>query len=177
MSEAIQRNDESSGLTNDLPVMINPEVVVTENKSTVDLELRYGIKLGGYGLLVPKSMESEVIISPNIFPIPNTTDLMAGLISVRGRFAPVFNLGKILNLDLNSRQTSTIVMTIDGDLLAFPYDSAHSLELPASVAENQPQLPEALTQLAGNRYQIGQEFWIEFDFKTCIKQVTNKISQ
>jgi chemotaxis signal transduction protein len=176
MSEVIKQNDKSSDLTTNLPVINNYEFL-TEDQSRLDLELRYGFKLGEYSLLVPESIESEIIITPNIFAIPNTTDLMIGLISIRGRFAPVFDLGKMLDLELKNLQTSIIVLKINGDFLAFPYDSAHSLELPAFVAENQPTLPDALARFAGEIYQTGHEFWIEFDFKTCMEQFASKISQ
>ncbi|MEE9425222.1 MAG: chemotaxis protein CheW [Methylococcales bacterium] len=171
MSEVIEPNVDSSNLIADFPA-INTDV-----KSLVDLNLRYGIKLGGYSLLVPESIESEIIASPDIFPMPNTTNLMIGLISVRGRFAPVFDLGEMLNLKLKGRQTSIIVLQLNGDFLAFPYDSAHSLELPTSVTDNHPVLPDILTQFTGDIYQIGEEFWIEFDFKRCLQQFANQISQ
>ncbi|MEE9413375.1 MAG: chemotaxis protein CheW [Methylococcales bacterium] len=176
MSEVLERNDEASDLIADLPVSIDSEVVL-EDESIADLDLRYGFKSGGYGLLIPEASESEVINSPNIFSIPNTSDLMIGLVSVRGHFSPVFDLGKMLGLELKSHQKSIIVLKINGDYLAFPLDTAHSLELPASVADNHPQLPDALVGFAGDIYQIGEDFWIEFDFKRCIEQFANKISQ
>jgi chemotaxis signal transduction protein len=176
MSEVIEQYDDSSDLTVGLPVINNYELLA-EDQSIFDTELRYGVKLGGYNLLVPASIESEIITIPDIFSIPNTTDSMIGLISVRGRFAPVFDLGKMLGLELKKRQTSIIVLKINGDFLAFPYDSRHSLKLPASVAENHPTLPDTLARFASEIHQIDQEFWIEFDFKTCIEQFTSKISQ
>ncbi len=176
MSEVLEQNDEYSDLTADLPVSIDSEVVV-EDGSIADLNLRYGIKLGEYGLLVPEETESEVINSPNIFSIPNTTDLMSGLISVRGHFAPVFDRRKMFDLELTSRQKSIIVLKINGDYLALPLDTAHSLELPATVAENHPTLPDTLSGLTGDIYQIGEDFWIEFDFKRCIEQYAGNISQ
>lgn len=176
MSEVMLQADTTSELSNGEMLSMSPRPKA-EAVAMLDLEFRYGFKLGGYGLLIPESVQSEVVTTPEIFPIPNTADLMIGLISVRGQFSPVFDLGKILELAPRNRQSSIIVLNIKGDLLGFPFDSAHSLELPPSVSENTPKLPTTLSQFAGNIYQTDQEFWIEFDFKRCMEQFSSKISQ
>ncbi len=56
MSEVIKKNDKSSDLTTTLPIINNYEFLA-DNQSMLDLELRYGFKLGEYNLLVPESIE------------------------------------------------------------------------------------------------------------------------
>ncbi len=174
MSEVIEVNNPSTELISDQQMLMNAE---SETKlNNMNLDLRYGFILGGYGLLIPGSIESEVINAPEIYPIPNTSEFMMGLISVRGHFAPVFDLGKMLDIEFQSRTKSIIVLKINGNYLSFPFEKAHSLELPPPISDNDSTLPDKIKQFAGHTYQTDQEFWIEFDFKSCIEQFSNEIS-
>ena len=176
MNQIFELHNESIDSTESNPSTLNfePEDKAVE---TADFDLRYGFRLGEYGLLLPESAKAEVVANPEIYPIPNTIEWMRGLISVRGSFASVFDLGTMLDLGLKTDQRSVMVLNLKGDLIAFPFDSADSLELPPSVSENDPNLPASLSQFAGNVYQTGQEFWIEFDFKTCLELFASQISQ
>lgn len=146
-------------------------------EATDDLNFRYGFKLGDLGFLLPEAAQSEVVASPNIYSIPNTVHWMKGLISVRGNFASVFDLGGMFALNLSGRQESVVVLQIDSDLIAFPLDSAHSLELPSAVTEGAPNLHETLRLFAGDVYKTDQGFWFEFDFKACVSRFATQIHQ
>ncbi|MCH9696522.1 MAG: hypothetical protein K0U68_00295, partial [Gammaproteobacteria bacterium] len=60
------------------------------------LNFRYGFTVGQYGFIIPEGIESEVINTPKVYPIPNTSSLMSGLISIRGLFSPVFAIDQLL---------------------------------------------------------------------------------
>ncbi len=171
---------EISGVNNESSNYIVPPLdemdLVDAAEPQQELSLRYGIKLGGYGLLVPDEIESEVIIDPKVFSVPNTSENMLGLISMRGRFAPVFDIAKMLDIPLQNHQKMIIVLTIDGNSIAFQYDSAHSLELPEYISKNQATLPEAMIPFVGDCYQITDQYWYEFDIKTFVEQSASKIS-
>ncbi len=173
MSEVIELKNEFSGLNSNQAVNSDAK---DETRFVMDLVLRYGFTIGEYNLLIPEGIESEVITTPEIFPIPNTSDLMVGLVSVRGQFAPVFKLGKMLEIGREDRATSIIVLNINGKYLAFQCEKALSLELPPSVSEKRLDLPDTVNQFAGDIYQTNQGFWIEFDFKSCMDQFSTKIS-
>lgn len=173
MSEISGVNNESS---NYIVPPLDEENFVDEAEPQQELLLRYGVRMGGYGLLVPDESESEVIIDPKVFSVPNTSENMLGLISMRGRFAPVFDIAKMLDLPLQNHQKMIIVLTIDGNCIAFQYDSAHSLELPEFISKNQSTLPESMIPFVGDYYQIADQYWYEFDFKTFVEQSASKIS-
>ncbi|MBM7559051.1 chemotaxis protein CheW [Marinitoga litoralis] len=56
-----------------------------------------------------------VIEKEEITPIPNTKDFIEGVVNLRGRIVPVFNLFKILNLDSTNEIVfdSIIILKID----------------------------------------------------------------
>lgn len=176
MSEIFELNNPLTDSISDQQILANVQTIPESNTGKTDLELRYGFILGGYGLLIPEDIESEVVSEPKIFSIPNTSELMIGLISVRGQFAPVFDLGKMLSIQLKNRAKSIIVLNMDGNYLAFPFERALSLELPSLVSDNNYNLPDILNQFSVNIYQTEQDYWTEFDFKLCIKKLTEEIS-
>ncbi len=148
----------------------NVEPLVSESR-----DFRYGFKLGDLGFLIPKTVLSEVISNPNIYPIPNTTTWMKGLISVRGNFATVFDLNDIFELQLVGNPASVMVLQIDSDYIAFPIDSAHSLELPEIATEETFTIATTIRPFLDKAYKIDQSFWFEFDFKRCISQFVSQI--
>lgn len=153
------------------------ETGVVEPLIGFDLDLRYGYRLGELGFLLPESVSLEVVANPNIFPIPNTVEWMKGLISVRGNFATVFDMGGMLDLNLTSRQVSIIVLQINGDYIGIPVDSSHSLELPPAKSKDTLDLPEAVQPFAGESYKTDLGYWFEFDFLSCISQFASHIHQ
>lgn len=148
----------------------------TDNQVEIeDLNFRYGFTVGLYGFLIPEGIESEVINSPKVYPIPNTSSLMSGLISIRGHFSPVFAIDQLLGIQFNNRSQSIIVLKLHGSYLAFHYDKATSLELHSQSSTESGLLPEPLQRFAGNIYKIDHELWFEFDFKTCMDQLSINI--
>ncbi len=175
MSEVNEVNNGSTESSVNQLSLVTPDSE-TDNNFSTNAAFRYGFILGGYGFLIPEETESEVINSPSIFTIPNSSNFMAGIISVRGSFAPVFDLEKMLGIEPQSQIESVIVFKVDGEFLGFPFQSAHSLQLSPLASENNPELPETLTQFTENIYQTDQKNWIEFNFKSCMDEFANKIS-
>ncbi len=153
------------------------ETDIAEPLIGLDLNLRYGYRLGDLGFLLPEAVSLEVVANPNIFSIPNTVEWMKGLISVRGSFATVFDMGTMLDLNLTSRQVAIIVLQLKGDYIGFPVDSSHSLELPSTISKDIPDLPEAVQPFAGDSYKTDLGYWFEFDFSSCISQYASQIHQ
>lgn len=176
MNQVIDMKHELSCMPNQTTAtpdyMADASVLPQEN-----IDFRYGFRLGEFGLLVPESVQSEVIMNPEIYPVPNTTDWMKGLVRVRGKLASVFDLSAMLGINGESQQNSIIVMNIKNDLVAFTFDSVHSLELPETIAEGQPKLTESISRFAGAIYQTELTYWIEFNFQSCMEQYAGQISQ
>ena len=62
-------------------------------------ELRYGIRIGGIGLLIGARVPSEFILPVPVSRLPNTPDWFAGLMNLRGALVPVFDLESLVGVD------------------------------------------------------------------------------
>lgn len=168
---------ESTAPSDEMPVITDRVDNGSDNIAGLDLDLRYGFKLAELGFLLPENAPSQVLAGAKIFAIPNTISWLKGLVSVLGSFASVFDLAEMFDLPVEGKQDSVVALTLGEDLVAFPFDSAHSLELPATAIDVNLDLPEAMRMFVGNIYQTDQGLWFEFDFKACLSQYSSLIRQ
>lgn len=76
----------------------NPDSTLNESESLKRwTRVRaYGLALGGYRLLAPLGLFCEVITDARISPLPNSPAHFCGLISVRGKLVPVYQLYSLI---------------------------------------------------------------------------------
>lgn len=56
----------------------------------------YGFRIGAWGFLFPANCPGEIVIDPEICPIPHTRNWMPGVMTLRGNLIPVFDLHGLL---------------------------------------------------------------------------------
>jgi len=156
------------------PITATPE---SEDLLLGQRPLRFGFRLGNYGLLLGEQATSEVLDPLPIYPIPNTNAEWLGLVNLRGNLVPVYDLSAILGWPRNEsdkpmmlflgKGQETIGIMIDG------LPRSPNLEQPLTRL---PALPKRLLAHADLAYIDQGITWIEFDyegfFRRYIEQLT-----
>jgi twitching motility protein PilI len=57
---------------------------------------RYGFRIGPFGFLFPEHCPGEIVMNPEIRPIPHTRNWMPGVMALRSNLIPVFDLHALL---------------------------------------------------------------------------------
>lgn len=57
---------------------------------------RHGFRIGPWGFLFPEHCPGEIVMNPEIRPIPHTRNWMPGVMVLRGNLIPVFDLHALL---------------------------------------------------------------------------------
>jgi twitching motility protein PilI len=57
---------------------------------------RYGFRIGPLGFLFPEHCPGEIVMNPDIRPIPHTRNWMLGVMALRSNLIPVFDLHALL---------------------------------------------------------------------------------
>ena len=140
-------------LTAESPDWLRPSVALTRFKlgdtklalgGAMELKpVRYGVRVGGLRILLPGNTVSEVLDSPQIFPVPNTTSWLDGLINLRGNVVTVIDTRKRFNLmSVDTTDSSRIVIIeVDGQEIGMMVDSvAEVVDLPVSGIESAPNI-------------------------------------
>ena len=148
----------------DLPLFSSNEIIFPDENIQRPYT-RYGYNISDMNFLVPEKMVSEVIQSPNIFNLPNSSSWIEGLINVRGNIVPVMNIGKLLQ-EITPHKTNVILILISKD--NEPSIGIMINDLPVSLEVN-----ESKTNTKGS-HKLLEEFtrggfsqndldWLEFN--------------
>jgi twitching motility protein PilI len=127
--------------------------------------LRFGVRVGDIGLLVPAGMHSELVEDPKIYPLPTAPHWFLGLINLRGTLVPVFDLKALFQMNNRTAQkTSLLVLNTDEQAVGFLIDG-----LPETLHATQkltqiPILPTVLREHAQAVYVQDGGIWVEFEF-------------
>ncbi len=106
-------------------------------------ELQFvGFRVGEQSYALPISTVREIVRPPEITPVPQSPEHVAGVMNLRGRIVPVIDLRKRFRQAIeNSPKTRVLVIALDGKLIGLLVDSASEvLKIASEEIEPSPQL-------------------------------------
>lgn len=106
-------------------------------------ELQFvGFRVGEQSYALPISAVREIVRPPEITPVPQSPEHVAGVMNLRGRIVPVIDLRKRFRQAIeNSPKTRVLVIALDGKLIGLLVDSASEvLKIASEEIEPSPQL-------------------------------------
>jgi purine-binding chemotaxis protein CheW len=106
-------------------------------------ELQFvGFRVGEESYALPISTVREIVRPPEITPVPQSPEHVAGVMNLRGRIVPVIDLRKRFRQAIeNSPKTRVLVIALDGKLIGLLVDSASEvLKIASAEIEPSPQL-------------------------------------
>ena len=125
--------------------------------------VRYGVRFGEFGLLVPDAVFSEVVVKKEVYPLPNTQPWLQGIINDHGDMVPVYDLSLLFGLDSSAGKKNALLIIDQREHAAairvpeYPKAVRGGVEI-ATVGN----LPEPLKGHVEKVYQAGGETWIDF---------------
>lgn len=140
-------------------------------------QVRYGVRVGGYGVLLPVDTVSEVLDRTDIFPLPNTAPWFEGLINLRGNVVPVFDLRKLIaTAPLAGERQMLLVLDKGERALGIAIDGLPVPAPESAALEQRPPLPDALEKFTGKVFERGESLWLEVDMPGLISSLSKKIA-
>lgn len=134
---------------------------------------RYGYCIGGYGFLVDESVPGEVVIAPEIFPVPKAPEWLLGLTNVRGNIVPVFDLWKFVRTHKPERETCTVLVLEQGETAVGLVIDGLPKPVPADSQAVRASLSmPALQPYLGRVVQAFDCEWWEFDYQQFLTRLS-----
>ena len=150
-----------------------PSGVATSIATTERQHVRYGVRVGGIGLLIGQNTVSEVLEQTLVYPLPNTPSWMLGLVNLRGNLVPVFDLKLCLGLEGTTQERQYLLVLDEGNnAVGFFIE-----KLPLPVSEGRklvrpPPLPMALQGHGVEAYSLHNDIWVEFNHREFFQSLT-----
>lgn len=135
--------------------------------------LRFGVRVGDIGLLVPAGMHSELVEDTRIYPLPTAPGWFLGLINLRGTLVPVFDLKVLFRMDITAEQNASLLV-LNSDELAVGFlidalpETLHTTQRLAQV----PMLPTVLQEHAQVVYVQDGRVWVELEYDAFFHAVS-----
>jgi twitching motility protein PilI len=136
----------------------------------------HGVKCGELYFLVNEGILGEVVEKPTICSIPQTSEKLLGMCSLRGNIIPVFNLHKILQLDQTPKMNKVLVLGESSNRIGFAIE-----QLPTKILLDQeerisrmPPLPEMILPFVKNCF-FRDAIWIEWDIFGFFNKVSKLV--
>jgi len=142
-----------------------PDGTVQVRKVRAVAPIRFGVRVGDIGLLIPQGMLSEMVDDAEIYPLPTTPLWFQGLINLRGSLVPVFDLKALFEMEEHKVETSNLLVLNSGEEAVGILIDSFPLTLDVTqILEQHPMLPPVLREYSQAVYVQGEEVWVEFDF-------------
>lgn len=128
---------------------------------------RYGFHVGGIGLLIRPDTVAEMFEQATIFPIPNASPWLRGLINLRGNLVPVYDLRMLLEAADENEQPAQRLLILDrGDnMVGLLIDGLPQAIRGTGKPTHIPPLPSALKRHVSEAYAGDGTIWLEFDHR------------
>ena len=134
--------------------------------SAADVQLRYGFRIGGIGLLIQPHTHSEALERVHVYPIPNTTEWLKGLINLRGNLVPLFDIKPLLEMEEKEYAKPMILILDEGDrAVGIKIDGLPQAPDLSRSLQRLPPLPLVLRDFATAAYVKDGLIWLEFDHR------------
>lgn len=147
----------------DLPDAENIEVVVTDAVDT-DLGNYHTFRVESLGFLLPHSTLSEMVENISYCRLPNTSNILVGMASLRGSIIPLFDLHTLLGSPLKKWHGRVLIIGTGADAVGVIVS-----ELPRTVsiaAEHRlssvPPVPESIQPYIQGCYE-NDGIWLRLD--------------
>ena len=130
--------------------------------------LRYGVRVGTLGLLVPQGVLSEVAEHRPVFPIPYTAPWFEGVCNNRGDVVPVFNLHRLLEFDTDCHDRDNDLLLMIGQQEFAVALRIYDYPRPVRVGGPCPMpsgLPAGIAEHISQSYVFGKEVWSDFKYR------------
>lgn len=164
MSDTHSLMKPSEALANNSHFAASNFFLINEDLQQQTIESFHSVKCGSLNLLINEDTLGEVIENIEICPLPQTSNSLVGMSSVRGNIVPIFDLHQLLDMEHAQQRDNVMVVGSGNDKVGFLIDN-----LPKKVrftAEDRisrkPPLPKKLMPFIKNCFHQG-ELWIEWD--------------
>lgn len=152
---------------------------LAELETTKHDQLRHGVKIGAFSILLPSDTVSEVVKGQSIYPIPKTAEWVKGLLNLRGNLVPVFDLAKHFDTRAEASETPQILAVGKAEqavaLIIDGIPKLASTEQPISYSTL--PLPERIKNHVREAYMEGDNMWLELDLSGLIESLTNEMEE
>lgn len=142
--------------------------------------LRYGVNICNYNLLFNKKVLCEATMKANVYPIPNVSEWIQGMINLRGNIIPVFNIEAFLTKDQQLKKENNVVLVIGQGNNAVGL-SIHELPVAVAIDEKNVEtvsppdnIPEVFIDCINVAYDVGDKIWLEIDIDTVLNNINSK---
>ena len=167
MEEKQNSNEHAS----DVSVLMNMQ---SDAEATQPSEqVRYGIRMGELGLLIPQETFSEVVVAKDIYPLPNTQPWLKGVINDHGDVVPVYDLLQLFRLEATQAPKEALLVIDQREyaVAIFIRQYPQPVRGMGEPAEAATDVPEVLQEHVKAVYQVGGERWIDFNHRDFFRSL------
>jgi twitching motility protein PilI len=136
---------------------------------------RYGFRIGPLGLLFPEHCPGEIVVNPEIRPIPHTQNWMPGVMALRSNLIPVFDLYALL-LQAPADLNKPMVLVLDQGKQALGFVLQASPQWLTGLIETpvaDVPVPDLIAAQISKAYRQQETVWLAFnktDFFTFLAE-------
>jgi len=142
---------------------------------------RYGFRINHLSFLYSTAISSEVIKETKTCRIPNSKKWFNGMVNVRGKLVPAFDLN---HLFFNKPSTSSLFLILDKGSKAVALRINQFPELINDIEPSHKEnteleglyIPEIIAPSISNYYVSQSEAWLEIDKEDFFSTLTSQIS-
>jgi twitching motility protein PilI len=139
-------------------------------------QVRYCVRVGELRILLPENTVSEVLDSPRIFPVPNTTSWFEGLVNLRGNIVPAFDLRELFETAPVPGERQMVLITGKGEnALGIAVDGLPVPAPDSAPLAERPSLPKVLENFTRSVIQHEQVLWLEVDIQGLVASLAKEI--
>lgn len=166
--------DDTTGLFSEPPAKPDapaPDPASLDGGSSVDRytvfqQRRRGVKVAGFGLLLPATAIYEIAEAVNISPMPGVTGLFKGFVNHRGNVAPVYDLNELTGEDEATWERKRLLILNSGTeavavkLYELPVPVRDEYGVPDSFLDS---VPEIFQRHLRQAYKTTERLWLDID--------------
>ncbi len=150
-----------------------------EETSETANKVRYGVRIGDLGVLVPDGVFSEITVNKPIYSLPNTQTWLPGVVNDHGDVIPVYDLYDLFGVSAAGGSDKNILLMVD------QREHAVALKLrdyPLAVrgfsaGAPRPEVPEVLDTFVGESFSVGGDVWVDFDHRAFFLSLRTVVAQ